>query len=276
MNPNVSVIISTYNRSSLLPKAIDSVLSQSYTDFELIVIDDGSSDNTRDTVKAYGPRVKYFYQENAGLPAARNYAIRESKGQYFAFLDDDDLWHKDKLLLQVKKIKELPEPAFVCCNSSRDGSPIRDLSEPSGYIESMCELRMPPSCWMVSREVFNKIGVFDESYRKIGEDLAFLFRVYSHGIKIYYMNDLLVFWYTTPNSLSGSAHARIMCQERILNEFLDFIKTDRKYYFRYLCSLGKDSFRVGDKERARKYFGKAFTIKPWKMELAAKYIRSFL
>ena len=88
-----SIIIPTYNRANLIGKAIDSVLAQTYHNWELIIIDDGSTDNTRDVVRSYNDnRIKYFYQENRGRSAARNYGIDISKGDYISFLDDDDYY----------------------------------------------------------------------------------------------------------------------------------------------------------------------------------------
>ena len=100
--PKVSVIIPTYNRADVVGGAIQSVLDQTYTDWELIVVDDGSQDNTRDVVASYDdPRIRYIHQDNMKLPGARNTGIRASTGQYIAFLDSDDLFLPGKLQLQV-------------------------------------------------------------------------------------------------------------------------------------------------------------------------------
>ena len=102
MIPIVSVVISTYNRSKLLPHAIRSVLSQDRQDFEIIVIDDGSTDETSQVVACFSdPRIRYFYQTNSGLAAGRNAGISESRGKYIVFLDDDDVFLPNKLSVQV-------------------------------------------------------------------------------------------------------------------------------------------------------------------------------
>lgn len=93
--PSVSVIITTYNRANLVSRAIDSVLNQTYKDFELIIIDDGSTDNTKSLIDSYlqkDKRIVYFYQENKGWPSALNKGIELSKGEYIAFLDSDNEW----------------------------------------------------------------------------------------------------------------------------------------------------------------------------------------
>ena len=95
--PKVSVIIPTYQRSHLVGQAIESVLAQTYCDYEIIVVNDGSTDNTGEILAQYGDRIVAIHQENRGLPAARHAGIRVAQGQYIAFLDDDDLWEPQKL-----------------------------------------------------------------------------------------------------------------------------------------------------------------------------------
>ncbi|MCK4888015.1 MAG: glycosyltransferase family 2 protein [Planctomycetes bacterium] len=109
--PTVSVIIPTYNRSKLLKEAIESVLKQNYTDFEILVIDDGSSDNTRSVVEQIpDKRVKYYYKENGGQSSARNFGVVKSHSQYVAFLDHDDLWpDSNYLTTMIKHIQSQDE-----------------------------------------------------------------------------------------------------------------------------------------------------------------------
>jgi len=100
--PKVSVIIPTYNRADVIGGAIQSVLDQTYADWELIIVDDGSRDNTQDIVASYNdPRIRYIYRDNTGTPGARNTGIQASTGEYVAFLDSDDMFLPDKLQLQV-------------------------------------------------------------------------------------------------------------------------------------------------------------------------------
>lgn len=107
--PKVSVIIATYNRSALVTQAIDSVLAQTFRDFELILVDDGSCDNTRDALKRYTGKLLYIYQENKGRAEARNAGIRQARGEYVAFLDDDDIWLPHKLEKQVVFLDAHPD-----------------------------------------------------------------------------------------------------------------------------------------------------------------------
>ena len=109
----VSVTIPTFNRGHLIPYAIDSVLKQSYTNLEIVVIDDGSTDGTADVVARYGDRVRYFWQPNRGLGAARNAGLERATGDCIAFLDSDDYWFDFKLALQVDVLSRLPGVGFT-------------------------------------------------------------------------------------------------------------------------------------------------------------------
>lgn len=123
--PLVSVIIPTYNRVKTVCEAIDSVLNQTYGNIEVIVVDDGSTDGTGDVLKSrYGDAIQYIYQENQGTPP-RNVGIRQSKGEYIAFLDSDDLWKPNKLDIQIEQFKNLDEDVGLTYSgfeySSQDG-----------------------------------------------------------------------------------------------------------------------------------------------------------
>src|SRR4030042_4827818 len=100
--PKVSVIIPTYNRGNLVLESIQSVFAQTFSDYEIIVIDDGSTDNTREVLHPYLSKLTYIYEKNSGQSFARNIGILASKGEYIAFLDSDDLWEPEKLETQVK------------------------------------------------------------------------------------------------------------------------------------------------------------------------------
>ncbi len=109
----VSVIIPTYNRGYIIDKAIDSVLSQTYSPIELIVVDDGSNDNTKDIIKQYGDSVRYIYQNNSGLAVARNTGLSAASGEFIAFQDSDDIWLPWKLTVQTAMMRKFPELALV-------------------------------------------------------------------------------------------------------------------------------------------------------------------
>src|SRR3989304_595361 len=104
--PRVSVIIPTYNTAHYIAPAVESVLGQTYQDTEIIVVDDGSTDNTRTVLTPYMDRIQYIVQDNKGRSEARNRGIHQSQGEFIAFLDADDLWLPDKLSQQVAALDE--------------------------------------------------------------------------------------------------------------------------------------------------------------------------
>jgi glycosyltransferase involved in cell wall biosynthesis len=166
----VSVIIPTYNRGWIVRDAIDSVLGQTYADFELIVVDDGSTDRTPQILDAYGDRLRVIRQANQGVSAARNRGIGDASGPLIALLDSDDIWLPAKLGVQVDFFEK--NPAALICQTEeiwiRNGlrvNPGKRHRKPSGMIfERSLELCLvSPSAVMVRRELFEKVGLFDES-----------------------------------------------------------------------------------------------------------------
>lgn len=109
----VSVLIPTFNRARVIRRCVDSALSQTYRPLEIIVVDDGSTDDTRAVLASYGDKVVYIYQENAGLASARNVGLAVANGEYVAFLDSDDLWMPWKLEVQVGIMRQIPDLALI-------------------------------------------------------------------------------------------------------------------------------------------------------------------
>jgi glycosyltransferase involved in cell wall biosynthesis len=112
--PLFSVIIPTYNRAALIGQAVDSVFAQMYNDYEVIVVDDGSTDRTTDVLQDYGDRIRVLHQQNTGPGAARNAGVRQARGVYVAFLDSDDVWFPWTLATYYSVIQAYDRPSFVC------------------------------------------------------------------------------------------------------------------------------------------------------------------
>lgn len=170
IKPQVSVIIPTYNRGRVIKEAIDSVLAQDYTEFELIVVDDGSTDHTSDVLDSYRNVIKVLSQKNRGVSAARNRGIAEASGKFIAFLDSDDLWLPQKLSTQVEFFNKTPD-ALICQTEEvwiRNGlrvNPKKRHKKPSGMIFKLSlELCLvSPSAVMIKRSLFDRVGEFDET-----------------------------------------------------------------------------------------------------------------
>lgn len=168
--PKVSVIITTFNRANYIRQAIESVFNQSYQDFEIIVIDDGSTDNTREILKKYNNKIRYLFQENRGLAYSRKLGASLSKGNYIAFLDSDDVWLPEKLKIQVDTLDKDPELALVCSESyviNDSGEIVGHLKRTSRDKESYINLFerdfILTLTVIVRRQCYNDIGGFDET-----------------------------------------------------------------------------------------------------------------
>jgi glycosyltransferase involved in cell wall biosynthesis len=166
----ISVIIPTFNRFEFLLPAVDSVLSQTYRDYELIVIDDGSTDETGKGLKPYEKQLRYLYQENRGVSAARNRGLQAARGDWIAFLDSDDWWLPKKLENQVRFISEHPQAA-VCqtdetwIRNGRRVNPQKKHQKFSGEIfaPSLIRCLVSPSAVIIKKVLFDEVGFFDES-----------------------------------------------------------------------------------------------------------------
>ncbi len=166
----VTVVIPTYNRKGLLPRALASVARQIRLPEEVIVVDDGSTDDTEGLIRRQFPDVRYLQQENRGVSAARNRGIREAKGEWVAFLDSDDEWLPEKLERQLDALREDSE--FLLCHTNeiwiRRGkrvNPMKKHTKFGGFIFKNCLplCVISPSSVLVHRSLFERVGLFDES-----------------------------------------------------------------------------------------------------------------
>jgi glycosyltransferase involved in cell wall biosynthesis len=182
----VSVVIPCYNQARFLGEAIESVLSQSYPDLEVIVVDDGSKDDTAEVAFAYAsgdPRVRLIRQQNRGLAGARNRGLADSRGEYVVFLDSDDRLVEEALEVGVRELESHPGCAFVsglCRKITADGSVVVDWEQfrvrDDPYVELLrsCPVYVPAV--MYRRSVFDAVGNFDTSY-KAAEDYELYYRI---------------------------------------------------------------------------------------------------
>ena len=171
-SPLVSIIIPTFNRSEYLPRAIDSVLKQTFKDFELIVVDDGSTDKTSQLLDSFNdPRIKHEFQPNRGVSSARNRGIRNSNGIFLSFLDSDDEWMPSKLEKQLEALEDNPDYMIVHTDEMwfRNGQRINQKNKHRKYGGWIFRHCLPlcvisPSSILLHRKIFSKIGCLTKAF----------------------------------------------------------------------------------------------------------------
>lgn len=217
----ISAIIPTYNYASYVHRAVDSALSQTYPVTEVIVVDDGSTDNTRETLARYGDRIKYIYQANRGLAGARNTGIRAATSEWLAFLDSDDWWLSEKIERQVRLVQADPSIDLVYTALLKHFPDGR--IEPTGiqppdrlwprfrYANSVC-----PSTVLVKRDLVLKAGCFDESLRYC-EDWDMWVRM-GPGTKMAGIAEPSINYQITPGSLSANPAKELETAKRVVDQ----------------------------------------------------------
>jgi glycosyltransferase involved in cell wall biosynthesis len=269
-SPRVSVIIPTFNRRDYLPIALDSVLAQTYTDYEIVIIDDGSTDDTRDILFPYEQRIRYFYQQNSGIAAARNRGIEESRGMYLALLDSDDYWLPGKLACQVEGLEKNPQWGMVatrCSSISPDGR-FRRHNRPgkSGWIliDLFKSNFIRTSSAMITRECLDQVGLFDTSLPEC-EEYDLWLRI-AHRYPIGFINQSLTVYTDNPHGVSTDSlagrHVRIKVLEKeYLRERIPPALYRRRMARNYHY-LGRHYLRRGQPSEGKKYLRQALQLNP--------------
>ncbi len=256
----VTIVVPAYNASEYIAKTVKSVLQQTYTDFELLVIDDGSTDDTADIVHNFSlqdSRVKLISQENQGVSVARNTGIKMAKGEFIAFLDADDLWLPNKLVSHLEHLHQNSEVGvsfgkveFLSSNGELTGY---ISNSPLGAIKSEYLLYENPTVTtsniVVRREVFEQVGYFDEQI-SYSEDLEWLLRLSCHQAwKIEGINKVLTRYRISQNSLSSDLYKMEQGWNLLINKVMNYAPylVNQHYYkaqSRYLRYLARRTLRL--------------------------------
>jgi len=179
-NPVISVILPTYNRERVLPQAIESVLAQTFNKFELLIVNDGSTDNTRSVIAQYADkRIVYLEQENKGLALARNLGLGKARGKYVTYLDDDDLYYSDHLKTLLAVIRKRPRIGMVYGNVHFNINKKVFTPYPFTFSKDRLELDnfIPPVALIMKKSCLKKTGFFDENLIEVMEDWDMWLRV---------------------------------------------------------------------------------------------------
>ena len=283
--PTVSVIIPTYNRSNLVKEAVESVLQQTYTDFEVLVVDDGSTDDTRSVVKQIqDSRIKYYYKDNGGQSSARNFGLIKAHGQYIAFLDHDDLWPDNNYLTTMMNHMQSQDKygAAYARVTQLDKGQIKPFAKEhrykSGWITKAYFEGGP--CIMPSAAFFRKEIIkdwyFDERLRT-GEDNDAFLRL-STKTPFLFVSDASILRREVPDSRSKNLTADELCNgilsvERFCfqlggHKYISKLKMRRMLSHKYRRA-GKVSCASGNRHVAMVFFKKGIRYYPldWRLYL---------
>jgi len=294
----ISVIIPTYNRAAFISDAIQSVLRQTNKDFELIVVDDGSTDNSCDVIRPYADRITYIYQQNAGIAAARNAGIEHSKGKYVTFLDSDDIWLPTKLEKQVSFFKQHLDIGMVYADygmfseegiidSSHSSRKNLNISHRSGYVfeELLMNCHIHTITVMVKREVLADVGLFDVNFAT-GEDYDLWLRI-AAKYKVAYLPELVAMHRDhslniTTTRLIAERPGEIQAVENALAMFPDKIKGIPSHRVNLRISntylqTGFSAYKERKFSVARFHFRKCLSLQPFNLKaLCYVALSSFL
>lgn len=217
----ISVVIPTYNRESSIYKSVESVLNQTYRNIEVIVVDDGSTDKTKEVINGIDDlRLKYVFQDNAGACRARNNGIEHARGEYIAFHDSDDVWHTKKLEKQLKVMNER-NADVVFCKLIKIYDSKKNILSPSGLCEGFIDINtnlfgIGTQSLLCKKEVLDKYS-FDENMPRL-QDLEFMMRVV-RDFSVYCLDEGLVDYYIGSESIGGNPYRFISAYELLRKKY---------------------------------------------------------
>ncbi len=273
--PTVSVIIHTYNNEKFISETIKSVLNQTYNDYEIIVVDDGSVDGTRNALLPYMQRIRYHYKENGGIASAKNSGISLSKGEFVAFLDHDDLWVPEKLKIQIEYFNENPSVGLVYAKytSFRNGNELRTKPEKgySGWIfkKLLSKSIIQTSTVMVKRECLNAVGPYDESFA-LGDEYDMFLRIskrFQCGFVDYELTKYRMHDTNASNNDFLFDKENLGVYKKTYNNFTDLDgeekKILRKRIARYSMKVAERLYSQGQLEKSKEYQKEALNYLPF-------------
>lgn len=225
-NPKISIITPTFNRSDFIAQAIQSVLDQDYGNFEHLIVDDGSTDNTKEVIEPFlaDQRLRYFYQENQGQSAARNLALAHASGDFICFLDSDNSWLPEKLGNQLEEFRRHPEVDVIygdCITIDENGNEIsRDnMRRHSGFIvlNLLKDNCVSMNTAMTRRRCFDEMGGMSEK-RRVADDYDLWLR-FSAKYRFLYLPEYFAYYRVMKDQISTDKTARFNSNEAIISDF---------------------------------------------------------
>jgi glycosyltransferase involved in cell wall biosynthesis len=283
--PKVSVVIPAYNAMTYLPKTLDSVLQQTFTDFEVLLVNDGSTDSIESWFTTVNDnRVKLISQANQGLPGARNTGIKEAQGEYIAFIDADDLWEPTKLEKQAHSLDAKPEVGLVYAwtllidqHGNSTGTVTAAQAEGNVWEKLLLgDVVGSGSAAMIRRSCFDQVGMFDTELTSI-EDCDMWVRIAAH-YPFAVIKEVLVYYRQHPSGMSRNydrmaQNSRLKIDKNFAQVPLEMLYLrPRAYGHAFLWLAWKIIFEDGANERANHYAQQAGLHYP-QIRYSAKFLR---
>ncbi|MGA1980071.1 MAG: glycosyltransferase [Sedimentisphaerales bacterium] len=275
-NPTVSIIIPTYNRSRLIARAVKSVLNQTYQNFELIIVDDGSTDDTREIVAGFNDkRIRYVrHEENKGEAAARNTGIKVARGGYIAYQDSDDEWFPEKLARQMELLENAsPQVGVIYTgfwkmeNLRKTYIPFSWVNQKNGDIhrELLKGNFIGSPVVLIKKDCFNRVGLFDERLRNLVD-----WEMWIRISKLYHfrcVDEPLVIAHYGSDNVSDNSDSLIDALELILEKNRDEFKEEKRLLAGHWINIGKLLVAKGRVEKGRQYIVDALRLYPFSIRL---------
>ena len=274
-SPQVSIIIPTYNQALLIARAIKSILEQTYADFEIIIIDDCSTDDTVRIIAGFNDqRIKYIYlSQHKGAAFARNEGLKIAFGEFIAFADSDDLWVKEKLAKQVNVLATAPDDLGLVYSAvwkvdakKRVFFPDKRLgAKRSGDIyKKLLFGNFVTIHVLMRRQCFAQVGMFDEKLPRL-QDWDLWLRL-AKRYKFLYINEPLVTVYKTKEAISEKSSYFAVGLEIILKKFLKDFAVYPKLLAKYYYVLGREFYKNKQKNKSQKYLEQALDLAPYDLK----------
>ena len=285
--PRLSIILPVYNGASTVARALESVFAQSFTDYEVIVVDDGSTDGTQSVLAGYGDRIRVIRQSNRGVSASRNAGMRAAAGEYIAFLDDDDEWMPEMIARCAAVLDRDPNCVLAYTGVLRvdlTGTPMADQESQidSPTLAQMLERPWTavPSQFMVRRATAERVGGFDE---RLGgpEDIYFLLLARELG-SFGFVPELLVRKTTRPlypKALNREQHFELLTQmvrQRYGARASGFIRESQRKRMKVMKHMARVLIEQGRLKDARRCLARLIHYQPTSPKAYRRYLKTFL
>lgn len=294
----VSVVMPVYDGERYLQKTLESIFDQTYKDYEIICVDDGSKDRSMQILTSYGHRLRVIQQKNTGQAGARNAGAKRATGSYIAFLDQDDLWYPSKLELQVHLLEADPQAVMVHCDMDVidenakiiERNIISSARTASSSSKGLTMTRLfgwnpciYPSTMLLRRSAFERVGGFDAEIPCYGEDIDLMLRLRTEGRFLFLDKPGVLYRRHSSNCSGSGTDVMFRCAEKFFEKVGTHYVKDRekkKLLDRFMAKMysdwGKAKMRSGFNGEARRLLVRSLRFNPWDFNTYSRFVRATL